>query len=64
MVMSMFEAFLFCVVMLIWGRTNKNVLVDNCGNVMIAKKSHYKVMGNFNFDFEFLKIIMKLPIYV
>jgi hypothetical protein len=41
--------------MLIWGRTNKDILVDSCGNDMIAKKTHYKVMGNFKFFFKILK---------
>ncbi len=37
MVMSMFVVF-FCLVVLIWGRTNKNVLVVNCRNDMTPKK--------------------------
>lgn len=47
--------------MLIWGRINKDILVDSCGNDMIAKKTHYKVMGNFNFDFELKKKLWNFP---
>ncbi len=52
MVMSMFEA-LFCLV-LIWGRTNKGVLVASCRNDMTPKK--ISLGGNTKF---LVQMVMK-----